>query len=320
MHQLKIWLVLVSVWIILASTYPTIKIAVETIPPVLLVGIKGTFGGLMLLLIFKIYTFKIEKRENKQNIRHLLTRDHWKLLTIIAIFFVPGSQVLLAYGEQYLTSDFSVLVYSTIPIWTILLGIIFYGLRINKFTMLGIMIGTIGLVILIYPSLEELISGNQNTSVRFDLFGILAILIAAISWSSGSLFSKKAELPKSILLSSGMWLLIGGLISLVISIIIGELDNFELSQVSLNSFASLLYLATVAKVGLATYFWILRKTTATLANTFAYAAPAISVILSWAIFSEAIDLRMLIATIIILSGVIIIVNKDRIHTRRAANK
>ena len=58
MQQFKVWIILISVWIIIASSYPAIKIAVETIPPILMEGIKSTFGGLILFLIFKISLFK----------------------------------------------------------------------------------------------------------------------------------------------------------------------------------------------------------------------------------------------------------------------
>ena len=208
---------------------------------------------------------------------------------------------------------FQVLVYSTVPIWTILLGTVFYGLKLNKFTLLGVFIGTVGLVILLFPTIETLYLGNQNTTIRFNIFGIFALLIAAISWSIGSLYSHKTELPSSILLSTGMWLFAGGLLSIIVSIMIGELNSFKLSQVSFNSLVSLLYLSTISTGGIAGFFWILRKTTATLANTFAYVAPAIAIVLGWAILDENINFRIIIATIIILIGVIIIGNKDKIH-------
>jgi len=102
-------------------------------------------------------------------------------------------------------------------------GNIFYGFKLNKFTLLGIFIGMVGLVILLFPTVETLLFGNQNATVRFDIFGIISLLLAAISWSIGSLYSNKTELPNSILLSTGMWLFAGGVLSIIVSIVIGEL-------------------------------------------------------------------------------------------------
>ena len=326
MQQLKIWVVLISVWIIIASSYPVIKIGVDTIPPILLEGIKSTFGGMILFLIFKISSSKVfrnikttkddypvDKNEQKKNIGQIISKNQWKTAIIISIALVVVGRGMIAFGEQYLSSDLSVLVYSTVPIWTILLGNIFYGLKLNRFTLLGVFIGTVGLVILLFPTIETLYLGNQNTTVRFEIFGIFSLLLAAISWSIGSLYSNKTKLPSSILLSTGMWLFAGGLLSIVVSIMIGELNSFKLSQISFSSLVALLYLSTISTGGIAGFFWILRKTTATLANTFAYVAPAIAIFLGWAILDENINFRIIIATIIILIGVIIIANKDKIR-------
>jgi drug/metabolite transporter (DMT)-like permease len=62
------------------------------------------------------------------------------------------------------------------------------------------------------------------------------------------------------------------------------------------------------------FFWILRNTTATLANTFAYVSPVIAVFLGWIILDENINIRIIVATIIIV-GVILIVNKNKIVLR-----
>jgi drug/metabolite transporter (DMT)-like permease len=208
LQHLKIWIILISVWIIIASSYPVIKIAVETIPPILLEGIKSTFGGILLFLIFKISSSKIfenigttkddhpvEKKEKGKNIGKIISKNQWKTAIIISIALVVFGRGFIAFGEQYLSSDLSVLIYSTVPIWTILLGNIFYGLKLNKFILLGVLIGMIGFVILLFPTIEALFLVNQNTTVRVNIFGIFSLLIAAISWSIGSLYSTKTELP-----------------------------------------------------------------------------------------------------------------------------
>ncbi|MGD1837799.1 MAG: EamA family transporter [Nitrososphaeraceae archaeon] len=328
MQQIKIWIILISVWFTIAAAYPAIKIAVETIPPILLEGIKSIFGGMLLFLIFKVSQSKffrnrkiikdshtVQENEQGKNIGQIISKNQWKTAIIISIALVVGGRGLIAFGEQYLSSDLSVLVYSTVPIWTIVLGNILYNFKLNKFTLLGIFIGMIGFVILLFPTVEALFYGTQNSTVRFEIFGIISLLVAAISWSIGSLYSNKTELPNSILLSTGMWLFAGGLLSIVVSIIIGELNTFELLEISFSSLVALLYLCTISTLGIAGYFWILRKTTPILANTFAYVSPTIAIFLGWAILDENINFRMIIATIIILVGVIIIVNRDKISTK-----
>jgi len=301
----RIWLILISTWIIIASTYLAIKISIDTIPPLLMSGIRYTISGLMLFFIFKIYSLgifdnkkrrqKIEKiqtsikqqqeqKKNKNpNLLQIISsrRKQWKDAIIIGISLVVAGQGLLAYGEQYLSSDITALLFSTVPIWVLLIGKFHYNLKLNKYTLLGMIAGSIGLVILIYPSFEDILFAGQtdsstNTNNKNNFLGISILLIAAISWAIGSLYSHKADLPNNILISTGMMLFVGGLFLLAIGMII-EFNTLDVSRVSTSSILSLLYLIIVGTMGWLGFFWILRNTTATLANTFAYVSPIIAV-------------------------------------------
>jgi drug/metabolite transporter (DMT)-like permease len=325
----KIWLILVFTWIIIASTYLAIKISIDTIPPLLMSGIRYTISGLMLFFIFKIYSLEIFDRKRKQT-EHIETstnqrkkkpdllqiisfRKQWKDAIIIGICLIVLGQGLLAYGEQYLSSDITALLFSTVPIWVVLIGKFYYSLKINKHTLLGIIAGSIGLVILIYPSFEAMLFGDQTytTNNENNFLGISILLIAAISWGIGSLYSHKADLPSNILISTGMMLFVGGLFLLGIGMII-EFNKLDVSKFSTSSILSLIYLIIIGTTGWLGFFWILRNTTATLANTFAYVSPVIAVFLGWIILDENINLRIIVATIVIIIGVILIVNKNKI--------
>jgi len=109
------------------------KLQLRLFPLYFLEGIKSIFGGLILFLIFKIYSSKLFKntrmtkgqrilQQNRQekNIGQIISKDQWKTAILISIALVVGGRGLIAFGEQYLSSDLSVLVYSKVPIWTIL--------------------------------------------------------------------------------------------------------------------------------------------------------------------------------------------------------
>ncbi len=327
-----IWLILVFTWIIIASTYLAIKISIDTIPPLLMSGIRYTISGLMLFFIFKIYSIEIfdkkrketkkieistnyQKKEKKKVdlIQITISGKQWKDAIIIGICLIVVGQGLLAYGEQYLSSDITALLFSTVPIWVILIGKLYYNLKLNKYTLLGIIAGSIGLVILIYPSFELMLFGGQpnSTNNENNFLGIFILLIAAISWAIGSLYSHKADLPNNILISTGMMLFGGGLFLLCIGMIV-EFNTLDISKFSTSSILSLIYLIIVGTTGWIGFFWILRNTTATLANTFAYVSPVIAVFLGWIILDEYINTRIIFATIVIIVGVVLIVNKNKI--------
>ncbi|MDW3627089.1 MAG: EamA family transporter, partial [Nitrososphaeraceae archaeon] len=265
----------------------------------------------------------IKQQQQKKNpnpnpnlLQLISSRRQWKDAIIIGITLIVAGQGLLAYGEQYLSSDITALLFSTVPIWILVIGKFYYNLKLNKYTLLGIVAGSIGLVILIYPSFEDVLFGDQtnssaHTNNKNNFLGISILLIAAISWAIGSLYSHRADLPNNILISTGMMLFVGGLFLLGIGMII-EFNTLDVSRVSSSSILSLLYLIIIGTMGWLGFFWILRNTTATLANTFAYVSPVIAVFLGWIILDENINLRIIVATIVIIVGVILIVNKNKI--------
>ena len=250
----KIWLILIFTWIIIASTYLAIKISIDTIPPLLMSGIRYTISGIMLFFIFQMYSREIfdkkTKQQKKLNLLKIVScRKQWKDAIIIGICLIVLGQGLLAYGEQYLSSDITALLFSTVPIWVVLIGKFYYNLKLNKHTLLGIIAGSIGLVILIYPSFEAMLFGDPtNTTNENNFLGISILLIAAISWGIGSLYYHKADLPNNILISTGMMLFVGGLFLLGIGMI-SEFDKLDVSKFSTLSIFSLIYLIIIGTTG-----------------------------------------------------------------------
>lgn len=321
MADLKVWLVLIMLWVVIGSTYIGIKISIDTIPPFLMSGTRYALsGGLLLLLYFLIpsknyLTEGKLTRDYKIGIRSrivlLFGKKQWREASIIGAALILGGQGLLTWGEQFLSSSFTALLFSTIPIWILLLGKFLYKEKLKKFTILGVVLGSIGFIILISPTLLAQFVEINSSNTKFEFVGILALMVATLSWSGGSLYSSKADLPDNIFISTGMMLFVGGLLLLVLSVTTGELQKFHGDTISRNSFISLIYLITVGSAGWVGFFWILRYTSATLANTFAYVSPVIAIILGWVILDEVITIQLVVATMIIMIGVVLIANRGK---------
>src|SRR5262249_15819769 len=148
------------------------------------------------------------------------------------------------------------------------------------------------------------LGGNDTLST----VGVTALILSSLAWAFGSLYSARAKLPVSILASSGMLMITGGLMLIVASAALGELRGLDVTQISNRSLIAMIYLIVIITViGFTDFYWLLRVTSASLANTFAYVSPVIAVILGWAILDESITLLTVIAMAVILLGVALMV-------------
>jgi drug/metabolite transporter (DMT)-like permease len=86
-------------------------------------------------------------------------------------------------GEQYLSSSFTALLFSTIPIWVLLLGKLLFKEKLKKFTIVGVVLGSIGFIILISPTLVAQFIEIHSSTTKFELAGVMALIVAALSWS-----------------------------------------------------------------------------------------------------------------------------------------
>ena len=330
-HQTKIWLILISLWVINGSSFLAIKVAIDTIPPLLSAGLRFSIAG---AILFTIYFLQVNRprlwehhhdSEHSQKMsevgqqipapvripRERITLQQWKDSLILGVTLFLGGQGLLTWGAQYLTSGMTGLLNSTIPLWVAIIGYLIYrwfkkgtlGKKMSKGTILGLVAGFGGLMLLVGPSIG---SGD------LDPIGTFALIISSISWAIGSIYSTRAHLPVSILASAGMIMITGGLMLTGVSFIFGEYKDLDLMQVSIQSIVAQIYLiGIITVVGFTDFYWLLRVTSASLANTFAYVSPVIAVLLGVAVLHESLTLITVVAMVIILAGVALMVTKKK---------
>ncbi|MGH9988216.1 MAG: DMT family transporter [Nitrososphaeraceae archaeon] len=285
------------------SSFIAIKIVVDKVSPLLAFGLRFFIAGVLLVAIHYILLQTIHGRSNTADYHHIQIRNKrlWKSWILSALFLIVGGQGLLALGAQYLSSGAAALINSTIPIWVAIFVLIFFRKLPTKLSLAGIIAGFIGLIILVLPTLEE---GESSW------IGIVFLIASSVSWAVGSLYSNPMRhlgAGRSILLPTGMFMLLGGLILLTISALMG---TYEISALDVlfssttNMLVSFLFLTLICTaVGYATFYWLLESTTPSLANTFAYIVPVIAVLLGWAILGEPITIQTIVATGIISAGV-----------------
>lgn len=264
-------------------------------------------AGSALYSIYLVKPFLHRHKTPNQEMHEHIGKKQWRDAIILGALLMAGGQGILTWGAQYLPSGITGLLNSTVPLWVAILALVIFKRHLSKLPILGLCAGFGGLMLLVAPSL----STGELSPV-----GTTALIISSVLWALGSLYSTKSRLPVGVLASSGMIMITGGLMLTAISLSLGEYRGLELSGISWQSSIALVYLILIVTViGFTDFYWLLRVTTPSLANTFAYVSPVIAVILGWALLHESITSTTVIAMVVILMGVALMVTTPRKRKR-----
>jgi drug/metabolite transporter (DMT)-like permease len=277
-----------AVYIIWGSTYLGIKYAVETLPPLLMAGLRFTIAG---GIVYGFMRMKIAERP---------TGAQWRNAAIVGGLLLCGGNGLICIAQQYLPTGMTALLVATVPLWMVLIDwAAFRGRRPTLLVIGGLISGIAGVLVLLDPRRWH----DQTIAVGSSV----AVLIACVSWAIGSLFSRNADLPKSAFLATGMEMIAGGVMLIIAGSIRGEWASVNLDAVSIRSVLSFGYLVVFGSlIGFSAYIWLLQNVSAAAVSTYAYVNPIVAVLLGWIFLHEAIGLNTLIASALIIMAVLLV--------------
>ena len=286
----KVWLALLALYIVWGSTHLGIKFAIETIPPFFHAGVRFLASGLILVIWQRSVGSSMP------------TRKQWISTGIIGTLLLLGGNGLVAWAEQTIPSGIAALIIASVPMFLVIGEAIRpNGVKPNWQGIVGLLIGFVGIFILVGPSE---ISGGTT---KLNPLGVVALLSACLFWATGSNYSKTADLPKSSLMNTGAQMLIGSISLFIVSGLSGELQGWNIAEVSSRSIYGLLYLTFVGSlVGFASYGWLLQNAPISLVSTYAYVNPIVAVLLGVWLADEVLEPRIWLATAIIIGSVIFI--------------
>jgi len=294
--KVKIWLAMFCVYIFWGGTYLAISFAVDSLPPFLMASARWFIAGTIL------FAWKRLAGVSRP------TSTQWKTTAVVGLFLVLGGNGLLSWAEQHVASGVSAVLIGSIPLWIVVVDTVRPGgFRPTRQTSLGVLVGFIGILVLINP-----FNGSGST-LSGERIGVLALLMAALFWSIGSVYSREhhTDMPDEPLLASGMEMLAGGAGLLVVGTLRGEWQSLSLTQVSTNSLLGFAYLVIFGSlIAYASYSWLLGVAPTPLVATYAYVNPLIAILLGSLLANEPINLQIIIATIIIV-GSVFLTNSSR---------
>jgi drug/metabolite transporter (DMT)-like permease len=284
-----------AVYVIWGSTYLTIKWAVETIPPFLMAGTRFLIAGSCM------YAWARLKGAERP------TAAHWRSTGIVGAFLLLGGNGCVVWASQRMPSGVSSLFIATTPLWMVGLDWMRRDGKRPSFQVLaGLALGFVGLVFLVQQKTQP---GTQGV----DPWGAASLILGTICWASGSIYSRSARLPGSSILAVGMEQLMGGAMLAIVGLVAGETARFHITEVTARSGLSFLYLMTIGSfVAFTAYIWLLQVTSAAKVSTYAYVNPVVAVFLGWALNGEHLSHETMVATLVIVSAVVVI-TLDRIR-------
>ncbi|MEO5629275.1 MAG: drug/metabolite exporter YedA [Thermomonas sp.] len=276
----RVALALALLYLIWGSTYLGIRFALEGgFPPFLLGGLRFTSAGVLMFVVLRWRGVPMP------------TRAQWCNVAVMGALLLLLGNGMVNLAEKTVPSGMAAVAVASAPLW---MGVFaaMRGERPTRIEWIGLGIGFLGVLWL-----------NAGSSLTAAPKGLLALLVASLAWSFGSIWSRGRDLPSPFMAAAAQ-MICGGLVMCVVGLVLGERFDAMPTQTGLFAFAYLLVFGSI--VGFSAYIWLLHHVRPALAGSYAYVNPAIAVALGAWLADERFGAHELVAMGVILLGVLAI--------------
>ena len=285
----KVLLAFAIIYFVWGSTFLAIRVGVREVPPFLLAGMRFLAAGIVLYVWMRL-----------KGTRSPAFRE-WGAASLLAVLIFVLDYGLLFWAEKRVPSGLAAVMLATIPVFMALSEILI--LRTQRLTArlaIALLVGICGVTVLVSRRLSF-------GEVPIDTAGACALIVAAISWSIASALTRKLPLPAEKVMSSGIQMLVGGVLLTLTAALLGEFRGFHLDTVSRGAWLALAYLIVAGSiVAFTAYVWLIHHESPTKVGTYAYINPLVAVLFGYFFGGEAIGARAIAGTVLVLVSVVVI--------------
>ena len=276
------------VCIVWGTTYLAIRVAVETIPPLLLTAMRFVVAGLVMMAIARLRGEKIPT-----------DRSTLMSLGVVGFLMVGVGNLAVVWAEQWVPSGLAALFVGTAPFWMALIELFRTGgERVTARGGIGMLIGFAGVAMLVTPK------GAGGAYDMHFVIGALAMQVGSICWQLGSAQSKYRLKHVPLMASASLQMLFGGVITGIVGILIGEPARLYFTP---KTFWALAYLTIFGSIiAYSAYVYALAHMRTSQSSLYAYVNPVVAVILGWLILNEQLTWVSILAMCVILIGVALV--------------
>lgn len=284
--QFRVAAAFLAVYLIWGSTYVAIRFAIESLPSFLMAGVRYLIAGAV------VYAWGTARTSERPSGRQ------WASAFLLGALFFLGGNGAVVWAESSVPSGLTSLLIATMPLWVVLLDWLRPGgSRPSSVVMLGMAFGFAGVVFLVPPI-------RTGGPAMVDPTGAVVLVLGAFSWALGAVYSRGAEMPRSLLLATGMEMIAGGILLTLAGMIGGELRDVHLAAISTRSLLAFVYLVVFGSiVAFNAFAYLLEVSTPSRVSTYAYVNPVVAVILGWALADEALTARTILGAAAIVGAV-----------------
>jgi drug/metabolite transporter (DMT)-like permease len=276
------------VYLFWGSTYLGIDIAVQTIPPALMCGLRFSVAGVVMLAVSAATGRKI-----------FYSPRQIALAAIVGLLLLMGGNLTLSYAELAVSSGLAALIIAITPLWFLVLDSLLLGdHHISGRGKAGLFLGILGLLILVWPQLQ---AGSLG---RRELIASISLIGGSFSWALGSVLSKRWQSGMDVFSATGWQVTAAGVGNLVFALFAGDLSRATWAP---RSLAAVAYLVVCGSwIGYTAYIWLLEHVPTSKVSTYAYVNPVVAVFLGWLILHERVDRFILAGSAVVVLSVILV--------------
>ncbi len=279
-----------SIWFVWGSTFLAIRYAIADIPPILMCGLRLFAAGVALLAWARLSGQAWPRG------------SEWRSAVLVGVLLPGIGNATVTLGVAHVPSGLVALLVSTIPLWMGLFASVgTHAEPPGRQAVTGLALGFAGIALLIGPGL---VTGHDAT---LSPFWALVPVAGSLSWAWGSMWSRRARLPASPLVSTGIGLTAAGVGLLVLALPLGDFAHWRPADVSASSWWALAYLTSFGSVlGFTAYLYLLRRVAPAVVSTYAFVNPIVAMLLGFVFAGETLTPRTLTAAAVVLAAVFLI--------------
>lgn len=287
MSQRRAYVAWAAVCLIWGTTYLAIRVALDSIPPFLMSAFRWIVAGAVINTVLKLRGERLPARRS------------WPTLAVLGILLIGFGNGGVVWAEQTVPSGLTALLVATVPFWMVGID----ALRVDGDPLslrraLGLAIGFLGIVLLVWPEL------GVGAGGRTFLEGVFAAQIACVGWAIGSTYARRRDRDENVLAAAGLEMVFAGVCLLIVGLLMNEWRDLHFTE---RTSAALAYLTLVGSIGgFSAYIYALKHLPVATVSLYAYINPVIAVMLGTIVLGEPFSWRIAVAAAVVLTAMAVV--------------